>query len=203
MNLAASTYSSNSYSYSGLQDEIILVDRIKNKDHRALELLYDKYRSTIFGLVYSIVQRREEAEDLLQDLFVKIWEKADTYNESKGTVYSWLTTMSRNKAIDRLRSKRYKTAKLEDTDHNQLYACIEEDDKNPLEEMMINEQTEHIRNALVRIPRDQREAISIAYMQEMSHSEISEMLNIPLGTVKFRIRQGKMRLKRILQNPAA
>lgn len=200
MNLVASAYSPNTYSYTSPQDEVGLIHRIINKDQRALELLYKKYSNTVFSLVLSIVQRREEAEDVLQELFMKIWEKAYTYNETKGSVYSWVVTMSRNKAIDRIRSSRYKASKLEDTNDEVLYGHIEGDTRNPLEETMMNEQMEQVRNALIRIPGKQREAVAIAYFQEMTHHEISEMLNVPLGTVKHRIREGKMKLKNILQS---
>src|SRR5699024_4490102 len=96
-------------SHSGSGKEVQLMSKIKAGDADALEELYDQYNGLLFGMIVSIVRKQEEAEDVLQEVFVNIWQKAPTFDEERGNVYSWLVTLSRNKAIDRIRSKDYKT----------------------------------------------------------------------------------------------
>lgn len=182
------------------KDEVDLIKRIKNRDEQALELFYDKYNKLIFSLVLSIVKRREEAEDVLQELFTKIWEKAHTYNENQGSVYSWVVTMSRNKAIDRIRSRRYKSEQKESTNSESPYEDFEADVQNPLEQTILNERAGYVKEALNSIPKEQRQVIMVAYFQGMTQSEISVELDLPLGTVKSRMRDGMMKLKNILQD---
>lgn len=182
------------------KEEIELISRIKNRDEQALELFYDKYNKLLFSLVLSIVKRREEAEDVLQELFTKIWEKAHTYNEKQGSVYSWVVTMSRNKAIDRIRSRRYKSAMKEATDNESPYDHIESEVQNPLDQTILNERAGYVQEALNSIPKEQRQVIMVAYFQGMTQSEISVELDLPLGTVKSRMRDGMMKLKNILQD---
>lgn len=185
-------------SHLGTDDEIELMKRIKARDDEALSELYDLYNRLLYGLIISIVKKREEAEDVLQEVFVKIWEKASTFNEDRGNVYSWIVTLTRNKAIDRIRSKGYKTQKKASQDVDAPEFSLEGDTFDPLETTIFSDRAELVRNALAKIPDSQSEVLKIAYYKGMTQREISDQLDIPLGTVKTRMRQGMIKLKDIL-----
>lgn len=176
------------------------MQKIKAKDADALKKLYNLYHRLLFGMILSIVKKREEAEDVLQEVFVTIWEKAHTFNEKRGNVYSWLVTVTRNKAIDRIRSKGYKTQKKASVSIDEPDFTLEGDKFDPLETTIYSNRAELVKNALDEIPENQREVLKIAYYRGMTQSEISEHLEIPLGTVKTRTRQGMIKLKNILES---
>lgn len=179
-------------------DEVQLMKRIKARDEDALEELYDLYKRLLFGMILSIVKKREEAEDVLQEVFVKIWNKADSFNEDRGNVYSWIVTLTRNKAIDRIRSKGYKTQKKASVSIHEPLFTLEGDKYDPMESTIFSDRAELVKKALQEIPESQSQVIKIAYYRGMTQSEIADHLDIPLGTVKTRTRQGMIKLKRIL-----
>lgn len=181
-------------------DEIKLMRRIKARDANALEELYDLYKRLLFGMVISIVKKREEAEDVLQEIFIKIWNKADSFNEDRGNVYSWIVTLARNKAIDRIRSRGYKTQQKQSVSIHEPLFSLEGDNYDPMETTIFSDRAELVKKALDKIPEEQSEVIKIAYYRGMTQSEIADYLGIPLGTVKTRTRQGMIKLKRILEN---
>lgn len=182
----------------GADDEIELMRRIKGREEEALAELYDLYNRLLYGLIISIVKKREEAEDVLQEVFITIWERASTFNEDKGNVYSWIITLTRNKAIDRIRSKGYKTQQKASQDVDAPEFSLEGDNFDPLETTIFSDRTELVRKALTEIPDKQSEVLKIAYYSGMTQQEISDKLKIPLGTVKTRMRQGMLKLKDIL-----
>ncbi|MFH5886037.1 sigma-70 family RNA polymerase sigma factor [Halalkalibaculum sp. DA3122] len=188
------------FSHRDSGDERALVKRIKGGDTKALEELYELYKSLLFGMILSIVKKREEAEDLLQEVFMKIWEKAHTFDEERGNVYSWIVTITRNKSIDRIRSKGYKTQQKTSTSVNEPALTLEGDNFDPLETTIFSDRSELVKRALEKIPEEQREVIKVAYYGGMTQSEIAEHLDIPLGTVKTRTRQGMIKLKNILED---
>jgi RNA polymerase sigma-70 factor (ECF subfamily) len=179
-------------------DELKLLRQIKAKDEEALGELYDLYNRLLFGMILSIVKNREEAEDVLQEVFVKIWDKSYTFNEERGNVYSWIVTLTRNKAIDRIRSKGYKTQQKATQDVNAPQFKLEGNTFDPLETTIFSDRAELVRKALTEIPENQSKVLKIAYYRGMTQTEISDHLDIPLGTVKTRMRQGMIKLKNIL-----
>ncbi len=189
-----------SFSHKDSSNERDLIKRIKAGDTKALEELYDLYKSLLFGMIISIVKKQEEAEDLLQEVFMKIWEKAYSFDEERGNVYSWIVTLTRNKAIDRIRSKGFKTQKKASNTVNEPDFFLEGDKFDPLETTIFSDRSELVKKALEEIPEKQSEVIKIAYYGGMTQSEISEHLDIPLGTVKTRTRQGLIKLKNILED---
>jgi len=182
----------------GADDEVQLMKRIKARDEEALAELYDLYNRLLYGMIISIVKKREEAEDVLQEVFIKIWESASTFDEERGNVYSWLVTLARNKAIDRIRSKDYKTQKKASQDVDAPEFFLKGDKFDPLETTIFSDRTELVKRALDKIPESQSEVLKIAYYRGLTQREISEQLEIPLGTVKTRMRQGMIKLKDIL-----
>ncbi|MFN1834525.1 sigma-70 family RNA polymerase sigma factor [Balneola sp. MJW-20] len=178
-----------------------LMKRIQQRDSEALSELYDLYSRIIYGMILGILRKKEEAEDLLQVIFTQIWNKSDKYTDSKGTVYTWVMSLARNKAIDRLRSKVYKeqdkqSVSLDDEDvFNPLYS----EEADPLENAVKNDRASIIRKALDELSEKQRKVIQTAYFVGMTQAEMSEEFGIPLGTVKTRMRDGMIKLREILE----
>lgn len=174
------------------------MQRIQNGDTTAMKLLYNKYKNLLFGLIVSILKNREEAEDCLQEVFTQAWEKANQFDASRGKVYTFLVTMARNKAIDRTRSRAYKDSEKEDHIINDFTLTLEGKSKNPHEEMEFSERAKLVRNALNQLSEKERKVLYVSYFNGMSQTEISEKLDIPLGTVKYRMRQGMIKLRDML-----
>jgi len=179
-------------------DQTDLMKKIRGKDQEALKELYDLYKRILFGMIFSIVKSREEAEDLLQEVFVTVWEKAPAFDENRGNVYSWIATLARNKSIDRIRSKGYKARQNESQDVSESEFLQEDNCVDPLEKTIFAERAEQVKQALKKIPKIQSEVLKIACYRGMTQTQISRHLDIPLGTVKSRMRQGMIHLKEIL-----
>lgn len=165
-----------------------------------MKLLYNKYRNLLFGLIVSILKNRQEAEDCLQEVFTQAWQKAGHFNASRGKVYTFLVTMARNKAIDRTRSRAFKDSQKEDyvLNNEDFSLTLKGDFNNPHEDLELVERAKMIREALNKLSKKERKVLYIAYFNGMSQSEISEKLDIPLGTVKYRMRQGMIKLRDLL-----
>ncbi len=180
-------------------EEVELMLRIAGGDVRALDQLYQRYSSVLFGTLLSIVKKREEAEDLLQEVFVLVWDKAKGFDAQKGNVYTWMTTLTRNKAIDCLRSKGYRNH-VSDTSANDDFSYYMDDQAHdPLDSTLLTERAQLVRKALSQLPAEQEEVLRIAYFKGLSQAEIADELALPLGTVKTRMRQGMKKLEASLK----
>lgn len=177
-----------------------IMARIKARDSAALSELYDHYNRLLFGLILSILKKREEAEDILQEVFTTIWEKAEQFDLDRGTVYTWIVSLTRNKSIDRLRSKVYKEQKKQSTslDNEDVFYPLYSDEQDPLEQTILTDRAKRVHNALDQISDKQRKVLQVAYFNGMSQSEIAEEFDIPLGTVKTRMRDGMIKLRELL-----
>ncbi len=166
-----------------------MVALLKRRDVRAFDYLYDHYSAAMYGVILRIVQAEGMSEEVLQDVFLKIWNNFQDYNSEKGRLFTWMINIARNMAIDKLRSRDFKSNyKSEDIDGNVSIA----DEHNASKY-----QVEHIgiREVLNTLPPEQKEIIDLMYFQGYSQSEISEEFNIPLGTVKTRARSAIGKLK--------
>lgn len=173
--------------------------RISNGEKKAMKLLYNKYKNLLYGLIIAILKDRREAEDCLQEVFTQAWQKADHFDPERGKVYSFMVTMARNKAIDRTRSRAYKDAGKENPiDDGDFKLTLEGDFNNPREDLELSERAAIIRKALASLREEERKVLYVAYFNGMTQSEISEKLDIPLGTVKYRMRQGMIKLRDML-----
>ncbi len=170
-------------------DDLVIL--IKNRDQRAFAYLYDNYAKALFGVIFSIVEDVEESEDLLQKTFLKVWDHFDSYDASKGRLYTWMLNISRNIAIDYKRSKQHKN-KNQNVDQN-VYTlntiCTEDNsiDTIGLKKVVENLKSEHLI------------LIELAYYNGYTQEEISKELNIPIGTVKTRIRKALLILREELK----
>lgn len=190
------------FAHQAADEEREWMKQIQSGNKLSLSKLYNRYNRILFGMIYNVLRKKEESEDLLQEVFVQVWEKADQYDPSRGTVYSFLVTMARNKAIDVTRSKAYKNQSKEDHIINDFTLELQHDNPNPHEEIELNERAVKVRDALSRLKEDEREVLYISYFHGLSQSEIAEKINIPLGTVKYRMRQGMIKLRDMLAEAA-
>ena len=170
-----------------------LVSSLQNKDVTAFNYLYDNYSATLFGIVYKMVEDKELAEDILQEVFVKIWNSFSSYNSSKGRLFTWILNITRNFVIDTLRSKSYKKQVKIRGYENSVDNFIENSSGIGQFDSL------GIRRHLTRLKDDQKQIIDLAYFSGFTQEEIAKQLSIPLGTVKTRMRTAIMELRKILQ----
>ncbi len=170
-----------------------LLHAVARGDEQSLAFLYDRYRLILFGLITRILHSRPEAEDVLQDVFIQVWKRAADFDESRGRPFTWLVTLARSRAIDRLRAldSRQRTADASVLDMPEAVSDAAED-------AFKSEQREVVRKALDELPADQREALVLGYFEGLTQSEIAVKLAAPLGTVKTRMRSGMIKLRELL-----
>ena len=165
---------------------------IARKDELALASLYDRYRAILFGLIMRILNSREEAEDVLQEVFLQVWRRARDFDERRGRPFTWLVTLARSRAIDRLRQlgsrERLASAVVG------LARAV----SDPAEDAFRSEQRARVVGALAQLSEEQRHTLMLAYFEGLTQSEIAARLSSPLGTVKTRMRSGMIKLRGLL-----
>jgi RNA polymerase sigma-70 factor (ECF subfamily) len=180
-----------------LSDDEQLMVRIAAAQTEALGQLYDLYGRLVFSLAVQITGDDAVAEEVTQDVFVQVWNKAKTYDPEQGKLVTWLARIARNRAIDTLRRQgsRPEGHRTEFPDES-----LEEiPDPDRLEQdVELDQQKARLHSALASLPRDQRAVLELAYFLEMSHQEIANRLNEPLGTVKTRLRLAMQKLRQAL-----
>lgn len=171
---------------------------IGSGDLRVLERLYAEQGALVHGLALRILHHAAEAEEVVQEVFLYVWQQAGRYDPGRGSVEAWLVTLARSRSIDRLRagaSRERRHAGLA-RDSDSVHGASPPPD--PLRETLSHEARSRVQRALAALPAEQRRALEIAYFEGCSHSEIASRLGAPLGTVKTRIRQGMLRLRDLL-----
>ena len=177
-----------------LQDtDVALLTAIAARDEAALAQLYDRYRAILFGLLMRILNNREEAEDVLQEVFLQVWRKATDFDESRGRPFTWLVTLARSRGIDRLRTlaARERVAEAGAREPS-------EEISDAVTDAFKSEQRGLVSDALAKLPDEQKRPIMLAYFEGLTQSEIATSLGAPLGTVKTRMRTGMIRLRELL-----
>jgi RNA polymerase sigma-70 factor (ECF subfamily) len=172
-----------------------LLEAITEGDEQALAALYDRYGSILFGLLLRILHDRAEAEDVLQEIFLRVWQRAADFDEQRGRVFTWLVTIARSRAIDRLRSLNSRERVAEEASRANVSSMT----TNALADTLASEQREMVALALAEIPEEQRRTLLLAYFEGLTQSEIASRTGEPLGTVKTRTRAGLARLRVILR----
>ncbi|HKY22954.1 MAG TPA: sigma-70 family RNA polymerase sigma factor [Vicinamibacterales bacterium] len=171
------------------ESDFVLLERIAARDEAAVGELYDRHSRLLYGLILRILRDRGEAEEVLQEVFVSVWNRVATYNAGLGPPAAWLVGIARNRAIDRLRANSARSRAI-------ASVRVEvESRENPERDASLGEEQRAIRHALDAIPPEQRDLIEEAYFLGLTHSELAERHKLPLGTVKTRIRTGLLALR--------
>lgn len=178
-----------------------LITLLKNKDEKAFNYLYDNYSGAIYGLILKIVKESDYADEVIQDVFVKIWKKIDQYDASKGRLYTWMINISRNTALDYVKSKGYRNEQK----NQSLSNFVNEEETVSLAETMPNVSENNtdligMDSVINKLKPEWLKLIRLAYFQGYSQSEIAKKLAIPIGTVKTRTRSALQELKELLKD---
>lgn len=181
-------------SFINPEAEIELLRRTGQGDRGSFEQLYDRFSGVLFSTAYRVLNNHQAAEDVLQDVFFQIWEKAALYDPARGKPLTWAVTLTRNRAIDRLRSAQRRSRQQEDIER-EAETLEQFDSRDSFGIVASAEKAKMIREALKKLSKDQREAIELAFFSGLTQAEIAETLCEALGTVKARIRRGMMKLR--------
>jgi RNA polymerase sigma-70 factor, ECF subfamily len=182
----------------GQQYEIELIQRIANGDQTAFAALYDRLSPILYSMALRMMNDAIEAEDVLQDGFVYIWQRANTFDASRGSPISWAITIVRHKAIDRLRV-RLRGERLRERASASPELASDKDDQSA-REPFLRERRAQVKSALAQLPGEQREALQLAFFSGLPQQHIAAKIATPLGTVKARIRRGLLQLRQLLQS---
>jgi len=183
---------------SGLDPDLLA--RVARGDRGAFGQLYELSSTLLFSLAFRILGDRDSAADLLQDVYLEVWRKRVSYDAARGSPMAWLVTMTRSRAIDRLRSRTAKGHGVTDPIDNSPAVQLADGNPGPLEASAGSETRSLVGKALAELPEAQRKAIELAFYHGLSHSEIAARLNEPLGTVKTRIKLGMDKLRMVLRS---
>ena len=170
-----------------------LVSLLQSRDAHAFNYLYDHYSSALYGVIFPIVNEAEAANDVLQEVFLNIWRKIETYDPSKGRLFTWMLNIARNASIDVLRSKSFQNSRknqplAETVDWGSSYQVFQPDTA-----------TIGLHKLLEKLKDEQRSLIDLAYFKGYTHEEIAEIEGLPLGTVKTRIRNALIQLRNFMK----
>ncbi len=172
------------------QDELVVL--LKNRNEGGFNYLYDNYSAALYGVILRIVIFDDDADEVLQDVFVKIWNSSAQYDAAKGTLYTWMLNIARNSAIDKLKSKNFqnnlKNQSIPDFVNNNVNLSVDQPDH-------FNE----IQNVVNKMKDEYKDIINKSYFEGFTQQEISDKMNIPLGTVKTRTRAAFVELRELLK----
>ncbi len=179
-------------------EDQVLISRISADDTHALETLYDRYSATVYRMAIRIVKSPELAEDVVQEVFWRVWRRSGSFASDRGRVSQWLFGIAHNLCIDEIRRQRSRPVPVyEDVEHPFIQQ-IPDEQTDVAGAALHGEQRRAIADALRQLPEAQRQAIELAYFGGLSHQEIATKLDRPLGTVKTRVRLGLHKLNSLL-----
>ncbi len=169
-----------------------LIERLQRREPQALAELYDRYGRVVYSLIVRVVRDRGTAEDLVQETFLRVWNRVQGFDAHKGSIVPWLLAVARNRAIDHLRSaggrSERSAVEFEESDHPALYTNMERDILNA-------DRTRRVKAALEKLSPNQRQVIELAYFEGLSQTEMAERMGQPLGTVKTWVRTALKNLR--------
>lgn len=168
-----------------MKNETIIIERFQNRDEAALSKLYDKYAGAIYGVIIRMCKNEEAAQEILQETFMKAWDKSHLYDASKGKIYTWLYRIARNTTLNFLR----KDTKLIQTEDLSVYKDEGVEDNVELYATL--------RGALTKLDAHHQEALKLIYFNGLTHKEAHEEMDVPLGTFKSYVRQAVKKLREV------
>jgi len=174
--------------------DIAMLQRVGRRDVVAFQELYRKFSGLLYSTIHRVLNDHQDTEDIMQEVLMQIWQKAHLYEPAKGKPLTWISTMARNRAIDRIRSKQ-RRSRLNDEFEQEVKPLQPEFDDDTSDLVISGESDRTLQKAVLDLSPEQREAIQLAYFKGLTQSEIAERLHEPLGTVKARIRRGVQRLE--------
>ena len=174
-----------------------LLAAISGGDQRAFAQLYESCSSHLFGLLLRILQRRDWAEEALQDCFLKVWQKSETYEPSRGAPLTWLSTIARYRALDLLRMKRPEVEMPEEGEEPPM--TLADPGQDPVDGAIEGEGMGKLRDCMRGLQDEQRRSVLLAYYEGYTHQELAQAMQAPLGTVKSWVRRGLSRLRDCLE----
>ena len=171
-----------------------LVLALKRRDNQAFSTLYDNYAGALYSIIKQIITDNAElASEVLQEVFINIYRKIDTYDQTKGRLFTWMLNIARNASIDTLRSKSYQNSQK----NQELPDTVYKGTAN--QPILLNVDNIGLKKVLEKLRPEHRVLVELAYFKGFTHEEIAEMMSIPLGTVKTRIRNALLQLREFLQ----
>jgi len=176
------------------EEEIALLSAIANGNRDRFGELHSRFAGVVYATIYKVLNDAQDSEDVAQEVFSSIWRKAKLYSPEKGKPLTWVTTMARNRAIDKLRSKQ-RQMRLADDYKVEQDVADSRSRIDSMEQAENNDRRRVVRSAVLELSKEQREAIQMAYFRGLTQSEIADRLGQPLGTVKARIRRGMIKLR--------
>jgi RNA polymerase sigma-70 factor (ECF subfamily) len=176
--------------YALLADED-LISLVEGGDAEAFAVLYDRHGRPAYSLAYRMMGEKQAAEELAQNAFIKVWRRAGSYRAQKGSVRTWILSIVHNRGIDQLRSH----ASRRRTQEKIEASAASSQPSEAFAETWRNTQSEQVREALSTLPKEQLKILELAYFSGYTHVQIAELLNVPLGTVKGRMRLGLQKLR--------
>lgn len=176
-------------------DDAELLRRMGRGDQAACAELYDRFSRPLFSVAVRILNEPAEAEDVVHDVFLSLWEKAGTFEAARGSAFGWAVTLTRNRAIDRLRTRRRRANLLSDSFSGDIPGADATAHHPSADNLTLEENSGAVRKALATLPPDQLRALELAFFSGLTQQEIAARLSEPLGTVKARIRRGLLKLR--------
>lgn len=181
------------------QEDAELIRRVARGDREAFSLIYDRYSRPLFSIALRVLNDSREAEDIVHDVFIALWNKAGDFASDRGTAFGWCVTLTRNRAIDRVRARKRRGELLAESAPSDLgYDENQAENADSGDMLWQKEKAAAVRHALEALPSEQRSALQLAYFGGLTQQEIAARLREPLGTVKARIRRGLLKLRELL-----
>lgn len=177
------------------QTDARLLRLVAAGDRQAYADLYDRFSGPLYGTVLRILRDPAEAQDVVHDTFVAIWDKATTFETARGSAFSWVITLARNRAIDRVRMRKRRTDLLSDSTLGDLGYADAETSGSGGDSAASSDDASAVRAAVATLPPEQKRALELAFFSGLTQEEIAHKLSEPLGTVKARIRRGLIKLR--------
>lgn len=165
----------------------------------ALGVLYDRHAGLVYGIALKVLENSQEAEDLTQDIFIKLID-GSSYDPERGSLRTFLAILTRSRAIDRVRSRQRERQRQRENQSQMLQASIHSSTTTSIDKLFQQEQNQEVRSALAQLSEQQQQLLRMSYYDGLTQSAIAERLNLPLGTVKSKVRRGLLKLRQVLQD---